>query len=177
MHADAPARTVRAATQGMTPHELAAAQRLQETATRLGVPLSGPEAIQAATNGATKLGNVQRVVEGSTSGGAVTSRFYADRPERVRAATGATLDAIAPASAAPSTLGPRAAEAAGSAIDDVRQRINAATRPAYREAERQTLAHADFDPIARDPGASLERLRNDPVLGLVYRDMPDNLSA
>jgi hypothetical protein len=176
---DAPARTVRDATRNLTQAELDAAQRLHETAARLGVPLSGPEAIQAATNGATKLGDVQRVVEGSTSGGAVTSRFYADRPERVRTAAEAAFDTIAPPSAAPSTLGPRAAEAATGAIDDVRHGINAATRPAYQAAERHTLAQADFDPIAADPAfrASLQRLREDPVLGPHYRNQPDNSVA
>ncbi|UWU83158.1 hypothetical protein N2605_26925 [Bradyrhizobium yuanmingense] len=36
---------------------------LQRRAATVGVPISGPEAVQAATNGATRLGDVQRVVE------------------------------------------------------------------------------------------------------------------
>ncbi len=90
-----------------------------------------------------------------------------------------TLDIIAPASAQPSTLGPRAAEAATEEIDTVRRNINNATRPAYQAAENHILAPADFDPIARDPAfqASLRRLRNDEVLGPVYANQPDNSIA
>lgn len=178
-HANAPNRSVAAAAQGMTPSEFSAAEQLQATANRVGVPLSGPEAIQSATGGATKLADLQRVVEGSAAGGTRTARFYADRPDQVAAAAASTFDRIAPQSPNPSTLGPRAAEAATAAIDDVRSTINTATRPAYRAAEGHTLAPADFDPIARDPAfqASLRRLRNDEVLGPTYAGQPDNSVA
>jgi hypothetical protein len=172
----APERMVREATHGMTPAEFTAAQRLHTTAADIGVPLSGPEAIQAATNGATRLGDVQRVVEGSAGGGTNTAHFYSDRPAQVEAATGRTLDTIAPQSLQPSTLGPRAAEAATGELDAVRQNINAATRPAYQAAEQHAMAPVDFEPIARDPAfqASLRRLREDQVLGPTYANMPDN---
>jgi hypothetical protein len=108
----APERLVADATRGVTQVEFDAAQALQSRAARAGVPLSGPEAIQAVTSGATKLGDVQRVVEGSTVGGAATSRFYAERPQQVNAAATRTLDTIAPQDATPSTLGPRVAASA-----------------------------------------------------------------
>lgn len=167
------------AAQGVTPEQFDVAQRLHETAARIGVPLSGPEAVQEATRGATKLADVQRTVEGSLSGGARTAPFYAQRPDQIDAATRRVLDAIAPQAANPSTLGPRAAQAAEGAIDDVRRGINTATRPAYRAAEAHLLDPEAFDPISRDPAfqASLRRLRGDEVLGPTYRDMPDNSIA
>ncbi len=76
----APERTVREATAGVTPAEFGAAAVLQRRAATAGVPLSGPEAVQAATNGATRLGDVQRVVENSAGGGAPMARFYSERP-------------------------------------------------------------------------------------------------
>lgn len=165
------------AARGVTDAEYAAAQRLQETAARIGVPLSGPEAIQEATQGATKLADLQRVVEGSPTGGQVTARFYSMRPQQVATAANSAFDAIAPASTAPSTLGPRAAAVARDAVDDARRRINETTRPYYQAAESHLIE--DFDPIARDPAfqASLRRLRSDEVLGPTYRDMPDNSIA
>lgn len=167
------------AARGVTDAEYQAAQRLQDTAARIGVPLSGPEAIQEATRGATKLADLQRVVEGSQSGGQVTSRFYASRPEQVATATRSALDAIAPASPNPSTLGPRAASVAQDALDEARRRINETTRPYYRAAEGHVIDSADFEPIARDPAfqASLRRLRSDEVLGPTFRDQPDNSIA
>jgi hypothetical protein len=153
-----------------------AAVALQGRGAAIGVPLSGPEAVQAATNGATRLGDVQRVVEGSTGGGTQMARFYSERPGQVAGAVDRTLDTIAPASAAPSTVGPRAAAAAVDELDAVRRGINTATRPAYAAAENHTLTPADFYPIARDPAfqASLRRLRGDEVLGPIFEHQPDS---
>lgn len=175
----APERMVREATEGVTPAEYDAAAALQARAAATGVPLSGPEAVQATTNNATRLGDVQRVVENSAGGGSQMARFYSERPGQVDAATGRTLDTIAPESARPSTLGPQAAEAATNELDQVRRNINTATRPAYQAAENHVLAPADFDPIARDSAfqASLRRLRNDEVLGPEYAHRPDNSVA
>lgn len=175
----APERMVRHATTGTTPAEFDAAAALQARAAATGVPLSGPEAVQSATNAGTRLGDIQRIVEGSAGGGTQTARFYSERPGQVEAATGRALDTIAPASAAPSTIGPRAAEAATNELDTVRRNINTATRPAYQQAEGHTLAAADFDPIARDPAfqASLRRLRDDEVLAPIYAHQPDNSVA
>jgi hypothetical protein len=175
----APERMVRAATAGVTPAEYDAAAALQARAAATGIPLSGPEAIQSATNSATRLGDVQRVVENSAGGGSQTARFYSERPGQVDAATGRTLDTIAPASAQPSTLGPQAAEAATNELADVNRGINTATRPAYQAAENHIMDPADFDPIARDPAfqASLKRLRNDEVLAPIYAHQPDNSVA
>lgn len=178
-HASAPERMVVRATRGVDPQVFTDAQNLQNRGAGLGVPLSGPEAVQQITNGGTKLGDVQRVVEGSVRGGAATDAFYAQRPQQVADATGRTLDQIAPVGANPSTLGSRASEAASGVIDDVRQAINRTTRPYYRAAENHTLAPTDFDPIRADPAfqASLRRLRDDPVLGPTYAGMPDNSVA
>jgi hypothetical protein len=170
---------VRHAVEGTTPAEFDAAAALQGRAAATGIPLSGPEAVQSATNAGTRLGDIQRIVEGSAGGGTQTARFYSERPGQVDAATGRALDTIAPPSAAPSTLGPQAAEAATNELDQVNRNINTATRPAYTAAENHVMAPADFDPIARDPAfqASLRRLRADEVLGPTYAHQPDNSVA
>jgi hypothetical protein len=176
--ADAPTRVIRTAADRVQPAQFDEAQRIAETGQRIGVPLTGAEALQQATGNGTKLADVQRFVEGSPQS-AQLSEMMAARPGQMRAATGETLDTIAPQSPTPSTLGPRAAETAEGAIDDVRQGINAATRPNYDAAGRHVLDPADFDPIARDPAfqASLRRLRADEVLGPTYQGQPDNSVA
>jgi hypothetical protein len=176
--ADAPTRVLRTAAERVQPAQFDEAQRVAETGQRIGVPLTGAEALQQATNNGTKLADVQRFVEGSPQSGRL-AEMMAARPGQMRAATGGALDTIAPQSPTPSTLGPRAAEAATGAIDDVRQGINAATCPAYDAAGRHVLDPADFAPIADDPAfqASLRRLRADEVLGPTYQGQPDNSVA
>lgn len=137
--ASAPERVVASALDNVSPAQLDDAAALQARAAAAGVPLSGPEAVQAATNGATKLGDVQRVVEGSTAGGARTAPFYADRPQQVQDAVGRTLDTIAPASPNPSTLGPRASEAATDIIRGVERQRTATVDPIYTRANADTV--------------------------------------
>lgn len=103
---------------------------------RFGVRLTGPEAIAQARNGATGLTDVQRVVEGSLEGQTRMAGLFEQRPEQLKAATQGWLDSIAPQSAAPSTLGPRASDAATTAIRDVEKQRSAATAPLYAAADR-----------------------------------------
>ncbi|MFK5599942.1 hypothetical protein ACFZ8E_23540 [Methylobacterium sp. HMF5984] len=168
-------RAVVAATHGTTPEQLRAGQPVLDQGAGIGVPLSGPEGIQHITDGATGLGKLQRVVEGSTGGGPTMAQFYADRPMQMRTAADNAFDTIAPQSAAPSTLGSRVATAADTAINDVRQGINAQTRPDYAAAEAHVMQPQDFDAM-RTPAfdASLQRLRADPVLGPELAQHPDN---
>lgn len=112
--ANAPDRVIRRAAGDVTDEEWARALELQNN--QFGVKLTGPEAISQARNGGTGLTDVQRVVEGSIEGAAGMNPFFAQRPDQLKAATNAWLDSIAPQSAAPSTLGPRAAQAAEGAI-------------------------------------------------------------
>ncbi|MER9628020.1 hypothetical protein [Mesorhizobium sp. M0296] len=116
---NAPENVVRRATGDVTEQQWQRARDLQNN--RTGVALSGPEAISQATNGASALPTVQRVVEGSTDGGARMGPFYARRPGQVDAAVGSTLDQIAPQHPNPSTLGQSAAVAAESAIANTPQ--------------------------------------------------------
>ncbi|MER9758481.1 hypothetical protein [Mesorhizobium sp. M0138] len=171
---NAPGAAVRRATEGTTDAEWAAAKALQDNNT--GIALSGPEAHAQAREGASKLLDLQRVVEGSATGGNKTGPFYAQRPAQVDAAVGRQLDEIAPQSPDPYALGPRAAEAAGNVIDKTRQNINAQTRPLYDAAQPQQIPTAEFAPIAGDPRfvAGLKRLRENKELAPDYANMPDN---
>lgn len=171
---NAPESVVRRATSEMTDADWRRAIGLQNNAT--GVRLTGPEAISQATNGASALPNLLRVVEGSVDGGARTGPFFAARPGQVDTAVGNVLNQIAPPSARPHSVGPQAAEAAANVIDQTRQGINAQTRPLYDAANQQTVPQAQFAPIAADPrfAAGLARLRGNPELAPDYAHLPDN---
>lgn len=152
------------------------AQRLMEDAAARGIRLSSAEAIQQASGGASQMGRLQRVVEGTEGGGGVFQPAMAQRPAQVAGAVNDVLDRIAPASQQPSLIGLRGQEAATGAIDAVNRRINDASRPFYRAAEAQTIAPSEFAPIANDPAfqTSLRRLRANEVLGPQYAHLPDN---
>ncbi|MDF3154783.1 hypothetical protein P3C58_22650 [Mesorhizobium sp. XAP10] len=174
---NAPEAVIRRATEGTTKAEWQAARRLQDNS--LGIDLSSPESLAQARGGASKLRDILRVVEGSTTGGNITAPFFAARPAQVDNAVGGVLDLIAPQHPQPSILGPRAAEAAGAVVDQTRQGINAQTRPLYQAAVQQLIPHADFAPIEADPrfAAALERLRGNAELAPDYAGMPNNSIA
>jgi hypothetical protein len=170
---NAPEMLLRRRTTNMTPAEWDAAIGLQNNPT--GVKLTGPEAIAQATGGASGLPNVQRLVEGSGSGQAVTGPFFAARPGQVTTAVGDALDTIGPQSADPYALGPRAAEAAGNVVQGVRQDINKQTRPLYDAAELDFVPDAKFAELKANPSfqASLDRIRSNPEFAK-YGNMPEN---
>ncbi|MER9654395.1 hypothetical protein NKJ26_12880 [Mesorhizobium sp. M0152] len=171
---NAPESVVRRATSEMTDADWQRALGLQDNTT--GVRLTGPEAIAQATNGASALPNLLRVVEGSVDGRARTAPFFTARPAQVDQAVTNVFDQIAPQSAQPYSLGPRAAEAAANVIDQTRQGINGQTRPLYDAAQQQIIPQPQFAPIAADPrfAAGLARLRGNPELAPDYAHLPDS---
>ncbi|MFD1982590.1 hypothetical protein ACFSOZ_07845 [Mesorhizobium newzealandense] len=180
----APESYIRRATNGMTDADWQKAQSLQD-ANKTGIALAGPEAIAQVQGGASALPDLLRVIEGSVEGRTKTAPFFTQRPGQVDTAVGNMLDQIAPQSAQPSTLGPRAAEAAGNVIDQTRQGINAQTRPLYDATgpvgsagptPPQVVPQAQFAPIAADPRfqAGLARLRGNAELAPEYAGLPDN---
>ena len=110
----APEDVLRRAAGDVSPEEWQRAIDLQNNTT--GVKLTAPEALAQATGGASGLPSTLRVVEGSIDGQAKLGPFFAQRPEQLKTATNNWLDTIAPQSDAPSTLGPRVAQAADAAL-------------------------------------------------------------
>lgn len=150
--ANAPDRVIRRATGELSDEEWARALELQNN--QFGVKLTGPEAISQARNGGTGLTDVQRVVEGSIEGAAGMNPFFAQRPDQLKAATNSWLDSIAPQSAAPSTLGPRASEAATKGVLDVEKARTAAVEPLYRAADPNQVPAPELQALADDMAAT-----------------------
>ncbi|QWW67962.1 hypothetical protein [Rhizobium sp. WYJ-E13] len=172
--ARAPERVLRSAIGDPNLIDWDRATQLQNNST--GVRLTGPEAITQASNGGTALPNVQRLVEGSNAGRALTAPFFAERPAQVDTAVYNLLDLIAPQNGNPSVLGPRASEAATNAIRDVERARTAAVQPTY------AAANADLVPedVVRGILANIDNaVAGDQtgILGGVLGDLRNRLIA
>lgn len=99
---------------GVTPQQQSAAEALFFEAQQVGTPITWAEAIQHASNGATRLGDVQRVVEGN--GG--MRDFFANRVPTNDAAARRTFDDLGSSHAIPSNIGAEAQQAARAAYAD-----------------------------------------------------------
>lgn len=168
---NAPEAVIRRATEGTTDAEWQAARRLQDN--NFGIDLSSPESLAQARGGASKLRDILRVVEGSTTGGNVTAPFFAARPAQVDAAVGGVLDQIAPQSANPSVLGPRASEAGTKAVQEVEQARTAAVQPHYTAANTDQVpadqVQALLDQISAATAADKTGVLNGPLNDLRSR--------
>lgn len=166
------ASTVARATEGATPQQMQAAERLFVEARNAGTPITRFEAIQQATGNATRAGDIQRVVEGQ--GG--LRDFFATRPAQNTAAAQNTLDQITPATPAPSTIGPAVGGAAEDIVNDTRGAINTVTDPLYRSAAPQRIDPATFQQVQAAPGWAEARqaVRGDPQLERYVQGLPDD---
>jgi hypothetical protein len=169
------ASAIRGATHGVDDAALNASENLFQEAQRMGTPISRAEALQHVTNGATRMGDLQRVVEGS--GG--MREFYAGRPAANDAAAGRAFDDITMPTSKPSQVGPALGEAADHVISETEGAINRGTRPLYQAAEQQRIPPAVFAQVKADPvfQEGLRRVRNDPWIGPTLKAMPDDSVA
>lgn len=173
------ARNVGKAADGATPAQLSDAEQLFQDARAAGTPITRFEAIQAATNGATRAGDVQRVIEGQ--GG--LKRFFAQRPARNDAAAQEAFNTAAPANTpaattmrlAPETVGPAVGEAAEGTINDVRDAINTAAAPHYQQAELDLLTPRDMRRARAVPGydEAVTAIQRDPQLARYVTGLPE----
>lgn len=103
---------------GVTDADMAAAQSRLNASRTAGAPLTSVEALQQETGNATRLGDVQRVVEQSPAGAARLRPFMAERPAQTEALGRRTLDEIAPAGDDPYEIAPRVQGAAQRFLDE-----------------------------------------------------------
>jgi hypothetical protein len=164
-------RLVANATQGARPEQIDQAEALFNQAQQAGIPISRAEALQAVTNGATKLGDLQHTVEGM--GG--MKDFYAQRPAQNEAAARRSFDTIAPRNADPSQIGPAAGQAAEGVVTNIRQAINEYTRPMYEAGGRHLVPERVHAAFMQDPlfAQTAQTIRNDPALNAVVQNVSD----
>lgn len=167
-------KMIRGAVDGVTPQQLDEAEALFQRAHQIGAPISRAEAIQAVTNGATRIGDLQHTVEGM--GG--MKPFYSHRPAQNEAAARRAFDELSPPNGNPnpSQTGPAVGQAAEDLIGDVTQAINRHTRPLYQAAEAQRVGPQVQQALISDPlyARTLQEIRSDPALYRTIENLPDD---
>lgn len=107
-------RVLQRATEGLTERHLDEAEWLFQQAQQMNLPLTRAEALDFVSGGASGLGNIQRVVEGS--GG--MRPFFSQRAGQVDDAARVAFDDVSLPPTDPSALGPTVQNVARQAIDD-----------------------------------------------------------
>lgn len=171
-------KAIRDAMQGMTPAQINDAARIMATAQNAGIQLTWPEALRQATGSSrpTPMSGLQRIAESTPEGQTVLGPIMTERPGQVAAAVGNQLDAISPAPANVSQVGPRAAANAEGAIEDVRRDINTQTRPLYDAARTDLIAPPDMAPLMALPGwdDAVAAVRGNPQKFRHVQGLPEN---
>jgi hypothetical protein len=149
------------AARGANQAQIDEAERLFQSAQAIGVPITRAEAVQHVTGGATNLGNLQRVVEGSGE----MRPFMSARPGQVDDAARTQFGRLGPVSPDPHGIGPAVGEAAQGTVQDVTGAINRATRPLYDAAQQQRVGPQVHQALMGDPlyARTLQEVRNKTV--------------
>lgn len=163
-----PTENIAKAIEGIDEAQLAKAQGLMDDAAKMGTPITGAEAIAQVT-GKNTLQDIQRVVEASREGGAVTQKMMNARPDANRAAFTEAGDKIAnQAFIDPAKTPVRMQEAASGAIRTARQAGNASAKPLYDSAAKQQVAPSEWASLSQDPMVqkALQTVKNEPMWGV-----------
>lgn len=120
---------------GVTPEQLRLAQMLQQESVRLGMPLTGAEAIAQVT-GNRALTATQRFVENAPAGSGTMSQFMANRPAGVEKAFGNVMQQVSPN--APTSATPFNLQQAGkNVIRGAESSLTANVDPFYKQGMNQ----------------------------------------
>lgn len=164
--------SVSRAARGANQSHIDEAETLFQAAQQMGIPITRAEAVQHVTGGATNLGNLQRVVEGSGE----MRPFFAQRPGRVENSARGVFDELGPPSQTPSSIGPAVGQAAEAIVGDTTRAINRASRPYYQAAEAQRVGPQVHQAIIADPlyAQTLNEVRANPALNRTIEHLPDD---
>lgn len=130
-----------------TEQALQSAQGLLDDSRAAGAPLTVPEAVQKATGSATRLGDIQRVVEQSPQGGAIMKNFYAQRPGQVDALGRSTFDQIGAQPADPYSLPGKVQAASQGVVDQAAADRSAAVNALYKRAATDNVPQSNMQDI------------------------------
>lgn len=151
--------------EGVDDATMAKAEKLMQDAKAMGVDLTGPEAIQQAMGGQTRLGTLQRQVEMAPGGEGIMRPTIAARPGQVRRAGEELLD---------NTFGPQvpperavaAAQGAGETlVDQAMKSRTALTSPGFGTAKVQAAEVAGLDDLVKAVDAKLATAGPETQLG------------
>ena len=154
----------RAAMKDYTPEQLAQAHADVQTASRMGSPITGYDAIQGVAGDNPKMQTQQRLVLNSDVGSNL-AEMMRNRPQANNKIMASATDQISPAMADPSTLGGTMQQAANDAIQAARQAGNAKAKPFYDIANQASLSPAQASAAAFEPAINMaiSRVTKDPL--------------
>jgi hypothetical protein len=156
-----PADIVNRQLKGVTPEGMRLAELLQQDSYRLGMPITGPEAI-AQTTGQKGLVTTQRFLENAQPSQATMNQFMANRPAGVQKGFGVTVEGISPDM--PTSATPINLERAGQqVIRGAEKGVTASVEPFYQQGvnQMQTLSAGKVLPIMAN---EIEALRKNPAI-------------
>jgi len=164
----------------LTPQELDAARVMQRESSAAGVPVTSPEAIQRATGearglssgGATRLPEIQRMIESSRGGGPVMRDFLATREGQ----TQRLVEDMFPLTMRPE-LGLEAQQAAKAAQTQAAKQVSQEVGPEFKRIESMIVDKADFDSIIKSSAvidSAKKAVKSKPEWKDRTRGLPEN---
>jgi len=144
-----PADVVNRGLTGVTPAQLRLAEMLQQESVRLGMPLTGAEAIAQVT-GNKALTATQRFVENAPASSATMSQFMAGRPAGVQQGFGNVMQQVSPN--APTSATPFNLQQAGqNVIRGAESSVTGNVTPYFTQAGKQAVPNTDIAGMMTNP--------------------------
>lgn len=122
----------------LSPEQYQSALDLMISAKQNGIALTVDEALNAASNGATKLGDLRKLTE-LTDAGQKFQTVMADRPSQMSNAVSAELDKITPASTRPYDIAPKVQSIAEDVLNNAERLRTQAVDPYFKAAEKDII--------------------------------------
>lgn len=142
---------------GVTPEGMRLAELLQQESYKLGMPVTGAEAIAQAT-GQKGLATTQRFLEQAPASQATMNQFMANRPAGVQKGFNVTVEGISPQ--APTSATPMNLEKAGQqVVRGAEKGLTESVEPFYRQgmSQMQNLQAGKVLPVLPSEVAALQR--------------------
>lgn len=144
-----PNQVINEVTSGYTAQQFDDAARLQADAARMGVNLTGPEALQQVAGTQGRIGSVQYLAERSRGGAPVMEQFMSQRPQQLTAASDNALRMVGPDGLVPEQVAGRVQGAAVNAIGEAQRGVTKVTQPMYQQANATPISEATQGVLAR----------------------------
>lgn len=158
--------------QRITPTQMRQAEQIQATGARVGTPVTAAEALQQATGGATRMPEVQRMIESSVGGGPLMRQYLAGREAQTRQ----TLESMFPATAR-AELGVEAQKAAQEAQRGAAREVSQRVEPMFAQIRGVEIPKDTFESIVKDNAivkSVYNSVKNKPEWKEASKNIPEN---
>lgn len=156
----------------ITPEQMSLAQDIQIKGARARTPVTVAEAIQQATGGATRMPEVQRMVESSIGGGPLMRQYIAGREAQTRG----TLESMFPTTTR-AEIGLEAQQAAQATQRQAKREVSAEVDPLFQQIRSLEVPKDSFDSIVKDNAivkSAYNAVRTKPEWKQASKNMSEN---